>query len=277
MDWSSWERKWEETLQGLAAATAAPRFREEEAWRRDSPMEEDVPPTYGSTQRTSSPRRRPSPHSQRQHQRAPSGAPRTDQQKETEQERQQPRQQQQQQRHANEQRHERQRQQKPRRPRPPSPPPPPRPPSAPSFAGKRYDTFAAFDEAFAAFERRLPSLTTVHLAEVPFPPRGDAAGVVAAGLPLRAGAERSDEERTRRKKLLHRGLLRWHPDKWAGVINKVEAAEHAALGECLRAITQEIVEMKGDLRWGGTALLTACIHCVVKYSYYLDDAYQTTE
>ena len=112
------------------------------------------------------------------------------------------------------------------------------------FAGKRYDSYAAFDTAFKEFEQKLSSVETIRLADVPFPPVGDPAGLKAAGLPVRGGSERNDEERAKRRKMLHKGLLRWHPDKWAAVIGKVKKEEHGVLGECLSALTQEIVEMK---------------------------------
>ena len=49
----------------------------------------------------------------------------------------------------------------------------------------------------------------MRLEDVPFPPPGDPAGLVQAGL-LRGG------DPAQRKKKLHKALLRWHPDKNQG-------------------------------------------------------------
>ena len=77
----------------------------------------------------------------------------------------------------------------------------------------------------------------VKLAEVPFPPRRDPAGLVEAGL-LKGG------DASKRKALLRTALLRWHPDKWAAFTSKIRADEHAELARRLSTITQALVEQK---------------------------------
>ena len=83
-------------------------------------------------------------------------------------------------------------------------------------------------------------MEVVPLAEVPFPPSGDPAGLLAAGV-ARGG---DDGNAAARKKLLRKALLRWHPDKWAGVMGRVREGELEAFAERLREITQRLVEQK---------------------------------
>ena len=101
-----------------------------------------------------------------------------------------------------------------------------------------FDSWVAFDAAFTEFEKRQLSLEVVRLAEVPFPPRNDPAGLRAAGL-LRGG------DVSERKKLLRKALLRWHPDKWQALSSKVPPEDFGRLGELLGQITQELVAQKG--------------------------------
>ena len=79
-------------------------------------------------------------------------------------------------------------------------------------------------------------MSSVKLEDIPFPPSADPAGLVEAGV------GRSDA--ARKKKLLHKALLRWHPDKWQKVTAKVSEAQLAPLGEKLREITQALVEQR---------------------------------
>ena len=139
-------------------------------------------------------------------------------------------------------------------PRPPRPPPSSAPPGASSSAsaasasaasvGRRFASWSGFDAAFAAFEANLANvpagLPSVRLADIPFPPRGDPAGLSEAG--VRSG--NSEEAASGRKKLLRKALLRWHPDKWGAVLGKVREEDKARLGEELAAITQALIREK---------------------------------
>lgn len=103
--------------------------------------------------------------------------------------------------------------------------------------GRFFDSFAAFDVAFVEWEAKTASAQVLRLAEVPFPPRKDPAGLVEAGL-LRGG------DAMRRKTMLRTALLRWHPDKWMAMTSKIDTKEHGELGERLSTITQVLVEQK---------------------------------
>ena len=72
------------------------------------------------------------------------------------------------------------------------------------------------------------------LRDVPFPPARDPAGLAAAGV----------VDDSARKRLVRKALLRFHPDKWASVLGKVQPEEMAALHDRLRAITQSLIELK---------------------------------
>ena len=165
--------------------------------------------------------------------------------------RQQQRQQQQQQQRQHEQHYQEQyrehRQQyshhKPRQPQTPGGPASARtdaksaPPPTPRL-GRFFDSFAAFDQAFTEWEALAARAEVLHLAEVPFPPKKDPAGLVEAGL-LRGASDES-----RRKKMVRSALLRWHPDKWMAMTSKVPAEEHGELAKRLGIITQALVEQK---------------------------------
>ena len=136
----------------------------------------------------------------------------------------------------------------PPRPPPPPPPPPgatpsgaaavPSKPKAPPALGRFFDTFAAFDAAYTEWEATAASAELIRLADVPFPPKRDPAGLLEAGL-LHGGADASQ-----RKKRLRTALLRWHPDKWMALTSKMRKHEHVELGKRLAVITQALVEQK---------------------------------
>ena len=111
--------------------------------------------------------------------------------------------------------------------------------------GAFFTSWAEYDRAFETFETSLASvphgLESVRLADIPFPPRADPAGLVEAAAYTRGTAE---EAAAARKRLLRRALLRWHPDKWAAVVGKVRAEDKAALAERLGAITQALLKAK---------------------------------
>jgi hypothetical protein len=108
----------------------------------------------------------------------------------------------------------------------------------------RFTSWAEYDRAFEGFETSLASvphgLESVRLADIPFPPAADPAGLAEAGV----SRSTTEEGESLRKRLLRRALLRWHPDKWAAVVAKVRAEDKAALAERLGAITQALLKAK---------------------------------
>jgi len=93
---------------------------------------------------------------------------------------------------------------------------------------RRFSSWAEHDAAYEAFEKKLPNMATVGVADVPWPPTHDVLGAS----PGSAG----------RKKALHKALLRWHPDKWAAVLAKVsKPEERRAMAELLQETTQLIL------------------------------------
>jgi hypothetical protein len=131
-----------------------------------------------------------------------------------------------------------------RRAAPPATASPRTAPKGPPPIGRFFESFKAFDAAYVEWEAGAAAAEVVKLAEVPFPPRLDPAGLVESGL-LRGGDE------SKRKKLLRSALLRWHPDKWMALTGKICAEERAELARRLSTITQELVEQKDLAQRGG--------------------------
>ena len=131
---------------------------------------------------------------------------------------------------------------------PSSPPSDGAAPSAP-LPFCRHTKWSDFDKAFTAFEANLsnvPSgLAAVRLADIPFPPANDPAGIGESGLVRGKGtSDAGSNGKSSRKVLLRKALLRWHPDKWAGVMSKVRPEDKGRLGEELAAITQALLAEK---------------------------------
>ena len=207
MDWATWESRWAEQLRGLAsAAERARRTREESDYDFDRGTARGARHNFGMPQHPESPpHQRPPPRTRRAQ--TPPRRPSTPPPP-------------------------------PRQPPPPMPPPPKAktPPQKTAAIGRQFSSWSAFDAAFTSFEQQLPNMSGVKLEDIPFPPSADPAGLVEAGV------GRSDA--ARKKKLLHKALLRWHPDKWQKVSSKVSEAQLGALGEKLREITQALVEQR---------------------------------
>eukprot|EP00908_Phaeocystis_cordata_P020461 Transcript_3212.p2 GENE.Transcript_3212~~Transcript_3212.p2 ORF type:complete len:421 (-),score=105.91 Transcript_3212:1524-2786(-) len=120
--------------------------------------------------------------------------------------------------------------------RPRHAPPPSASPTAAAAvpSTRRFASWAEHDRAYQEFERKLPQLQAVRVADVPWPPEHDPCGAPAPG--AGGGA---------RKKALQRALLRWHPDKWGGVLAKVgPQEERAAMAQMLQRTTQLILKEK---------------------------------
>ena len=238
LDWASWEDRWAEQLRGFASSASRPHQPRSPPPPPPPPRPRTAPRRHSSPQSSqhSTPRashRGHAPHSAPPRPAASRGGP------------------------------------SPRSPPPPPPKrnkagsstsssssPPPhgsqRPPQRASASAQRqggvgvpYSSWSAFDAAFEAFETNVANvpdnLPSVRLSDVPMPPADDPAGLREAGL-LR-GATSADGA-AKRKKLLRKGLLRWHPDKWAAVLAKVRPVDQAALAEQLGAVTQALLRQK---------------------------------
>ena len=251
LDWASWEARWAEHLKSLAAAAGRAK-REAEAREReraeeaafgassadryeyecdDDQKREPPPPRWSSSQRAAPPRTRQYSQQQQQEQ---------ERAREREQQQQQRRRQQQQQQEQQQQERRRQEQPPPRRPSSSSSSRAPLRSAPPVKMGRFFESWSKFDAAFVAWEAQASQADKIRLADIPFPPSRDPAGLAEAGLARASGSEAGGQ----RKKLLRKALLRWHPDKWMAVTQKIDPEEHSQLGERLSAITQALVEQK---------------------------------
>lgn len=88
--------------------------------------------------------------------------------------------------------------------------------------------WAAYNSACAKLEADLRRRATpLRVSDVPWPPTGSVCGFVPEDGPKE------------RKQKLRKALLRWHPDKWHGALEK--SPEKAELAERLQGITQQIL------------------------------------
>lgn len=117
------------------------------------------------------------------------------------------------------------------------PPRAPKPePAAKASAGRSFASFAEFAAAWQAFEERLSSgsqkglLTAV---EIPWP----------HSLPSVSGVLASDTTADIKKKL-RTALIRWHPDKWAPILEHVVEAQRGDVLSRVKEVTQRLLEEK---------------------------------
>lgn len=98
---------------------------------------------------------------------------------------------------------------------------------------RSFPTFDAYEEAWAAFEKKaaLDGRLTFHDIPWPCSPLG------ACGLGLRAGP-------AERKRKLRAALLRWHPDKWSPVLDRVWEEDRARVTERIKEVTCQILKEK---------------------------------
>lgn len=129
---------------------------------------------------------------------------------------------------------------------------PPVPPNLskhlPTKSAPKYHSFADFSAAWSAFEKKL------HLY------RGDAAATAASGsrgsghlsvsdIPwpdglLSVSGTSSSDTPAEAKKKLRTALLRWHPDKWAPILEHVAPADRAEVISRVKLVTQRLLEEK---------------------------------
>lgn len=119
-------------------------------------------------------------------------------------------------------------------PVPPAPPPAPKVPAAPVFA-----SFADFGKAWSSFEQKLQTAASsqkspwLRCADIPWP----------TSLPAVSGASAGDDPAEKKKKL-RSALMRWHPDKWAPILEQVVESERAQVMDQVKHVTQRILEEK---------------------------------
>ena len=125
---------------------------------------------------------------------------------------------------------------------PPRTPPPPRQPrpavqqqQREEPISERFTTFAAFDEAYQAFEKQViadAGRTQLGMDDIPWPPRADVCGL------------RGEDTAAGRKKRVMKALLRFHPDKWQPLLGRVRPAEAAKVADKIREVTRSILHEK---------------------------------
>ena len=129
------------------------------------------------------------------------------------------------------------------------PPPsrdPPVQPNLPKHQAKsapKYHSFADFSAAWSSFEKKLQlgassgeasgSLGHLSVSDIPWPD----------GLSSVSGTSSSDTPAEAKKKL-RTALLRWHPDKWAPILEHVAPADRAEVISRVKLVTQRLLEEK---------------------------------
>mmetsp|Transcript_47992 Transcript_47992/g.133884 ORF Transcript_47992/g.133884 Transcript_47992/m.133884 type:complete len:326 (-) Transcript_47992:269-1246(-) len=100
-----------------------------------------------------------------------------------------------------------------------------------------FESFAAFDAAWAAFERRVADEATaargatLGCADVPWP----------TSLPTISGILPTDKSKDRKRKL-REAVLRWHPDKWMPILAHIREADRQEVMERVKAVTRRILD-----------------------------------
>eukprot|EP00927_Polykrikos_kofoidii_P073234 TRINITY_DN69295_c0_g1_i1.p1 TRINITY_DN69295_c0_g1~~TRINITY_DN69295_c0_g1_i1.p1 ORF type:complete len:431 (+),score=76.76 TRINITY_DN69295_c0_g1_i1:32-1324(+) len=124
-----------------------------------------------------------------------------------------------------------------------SSPAPPRistPAAAEATAEPRFTHFGAWENAWSTFEAsaRGKGGSQLSFAEIPWP----------QSLPTISGVQEGDDGPARKKKL-RTALLRWHPDKWAPILERVRESDRARVTEQVKEVTRRILVEKD--RYGG--------------------------
>jgi len=125
------------------------------------------------------------------------------------------------------------------RPRPDRPDRPDRPAPAPAPApaapaAPRFPSFQDFVLAWGAFEQKLQGTSpALRCSDIPWPD----------SLPSVSGTTSSDKPADAKKKL-RTALLRWHPDKWAPILERVVEADRSEVLARVKQVTQRLLEEK---------------------------------
>lgn len=121
-------------------------------------------------------------------------------------------------------------------PEKPQPAPPPRPPPAPAKAAgpPPITRYSDFEAAWARFEQEVaPTRERLRFGDIPWP----------TALPSISGATAGDTPEERKRKL-RTALVRWHPDKWSGLLGRVADSDRPQVMERVKEVTQRILEEK---------------------------------
>ncbi|CAE8586122.1 unnamed protein product [Polarella glacialis] len=125
----------------------------------------------------------------------------------------------------------------PERPPLPKPLPQPLPKAA---AGPAFASFADFATAWSKFESRLSSVGSqspnLRCSDIPWP----------TSLPSISGVIPGDGSAEHKKKL-RAALMRWHPDKWAPILDRVVEGERPQVMERVKEVTIRILDEKNRL------------------------------
>jgi len=114
----------------------------------------------------------------------------------------------------------------------PAPAPTAKPPQ-PVVPERRFASFAEYDKAWHNFEAALSKGGQLAYIDVPWP----------SSLSSVSGVEVCDDHSEQKKKL-RAALVRWHPDKWSPILDKVKESEKAKVMERVKEVTQRILEEK---------------------------------
>jgi len=93
--------------------------------------------------------------------------------------------------------------------------------------------FDVWEQQWEQFERSSTASSIVSAADIPWPP----AGMTVSGI---AHCDNGQQ----RKAKLKKALLRWHPDKWHTVVQKIPASQQSQVLERVKAVAQLVLEEK---------------------------------
>jgi len=93
-----------------------------------------------------------------------------------------------------------------------------------------FASFAAFEEAWSKFEAKVKVGGVLSFTDIPWP----------LALPSVAGVVVGDSAAERKKKL-RSALLRWHPDKWAPILDLVREGDKGRVMESVKTMTLRIL------------------------------------
>mmetsp|Transcript_51639 Transcript_51639/g.136426 ORF Transcript_51639/g.136426 Transcript_51639/m.136426 type:complete len:213 (+) Transcript_51639:521-1159(+) len=110
-------------------------------------------------------------------------------------------------------------------------PRPPTPESRPALSSAQQ--FDAWEQKWEKFERSSSASSTVSAAAIPWPP----AGMTVSGI---SNSDSGQEKKSKLKK----ALLRWHPDKWHAVMQKIPASQQTQVLEKVKAVAQLVLDEK---------------------------------
>jgi hypothetical protein len=98
----------------------------------------------------------------------------------------------------------------------------------------RFTSFAEFDAYWSRFESRVNAgARDLHFIDVPWP----TSLVTISGVG-------TNESLEMRKRKLRAALVRWHPDKWAKVLDCIHESDRAQVVDKVKEVTRRIIEEK---------------------------------